>query len=131
MRRALLVMIGAALLGGSPIYADDQPSERLREDVGVDHFTRYFCVSKFPEMRAQIQRAFDQSRIKYIPVPCRKLQCSDPEWSRGMQRLLERAQDMSEGEAREMCSSYPKSLKQLERQYTKELDALYPKRRAD
>jgi len=126
MRRALLVLLWAAVLGGnSPIYADEQPSERLREDVGVDHFTRYFCISKFPEMRAKIQRAFDQSRIKYIAVPCRKLQCSDPEWSRGMQRLLERAQDMSEGEAKEICSSYPQSLKQLE------LDAFYPKRRTD
>ena len=105
-------------------FATGLPSDRLLQAALGDHFTRYFCVSKFPVMRAQIQRAYDASRLSYIAVPCRGLTCSEAEYSKGMQALLSRSKSLSRTEARDVCAHYEDALKTLERDFAQELDAL-------
>jgi len=129
MNRVPLLLMCCGLIAGSTAYAADQPSERLMTHVLADHFRRYFCASKFPELRAQIQRAYDHSRLKYIAVPCQKLQCADPQQTKGMQTLLEGARERSESESRALCAKYPESVRGIENEYAEELNAVYPPRR--
>src|ERR1700753_3062937 len=87
----LIAQLVALLIAGEfaqSSFATDMPSERLLQAALGDHFTRFFCVSRFPVMRAQIQRAYDASRLSSIAIPCRGLNCSEAEYSAGMQVLL-------------------------------------------
>jgi hypothetical protein len=100
---------------------------RIEDWAFADHFTRYYCISKYPEMRTEIQRAYDSSVFRFIQISCRGLRCSDPEQTRGMQILLARAKQFSDAENRETCSSYSDSLRDVESQFSPELLAHYPK----
>ena len=119
-RLAALLIAGVVAQSSS---ATDRPSDRLLQAALGDHFTRFFCVSRFPAMRAQIQRAYESSRLSLIAVPCRGLTCSEPAYSEGMQLLLRRAKGLSRAEAKEVCSHYEGALKSLEHDFAHELDA--------
>jgi len=106
-------------------YADGKPSERLMQWVLADHFTRYFCITKFPKLTSEIQSAFDASRFRFVHVPCRGLKCSNAEYSQGMQALLEKAKSTPISEVLQACSSYRASLEGVEQELAGELDALY------
>jgi hypothetical protein len=111
-------------------FATDRQSDRLLQAALGDYFTRFFCVSRFPAMRAQIQRAYDASRLSWIAVPCRGLKCSVAEYSEGMQVLSSRAKGFSLAENKEACSNYEEALKTIEHDFAHELDALYEHNRA-
>lgn len=124
----LIELLAALLIAGVFVqssYATDIPSDRLLQAAFADHFTRYFCVSRFPMMRTQIQRAYDASRLSFIAVPCRGLICSKAEYSEGMQVLLSRAKGFSRTENKEACSNYEVALKTIEHDFAHELDALH------
>jgi hypothetical protein len=104
-----------------------EPSERLLHRALADHFTRYFCVSKFPEMKTDIQRAFNASRLRFLALPCRGLKCSTADYSQGMRILLEKSESTSKSEALETCNGYRKSLRSIEDEFADELNALYPR----
>jgi len=127
---AALVIAGVSTQSS---FAADMPSDRLLQAALGDHFTRFFCVSRFREMRTQIQHAYDASRLSYIAVPCRGLKCSEAEYSEGMQVLLIRAKGLSRADAKEVCSHYEVALKTIEREFARELDALvhFPRPVAD
>lgn len=80
-------------------------------------------------MRADIQRAYDTTRFRFIAVSCHGLKCSDPEHSRGMQALLDRSKNLSYAEAMKACSTYGSTLKNMEDEYVGELNALYPQKK--
>lgn len=127
MRRLLLPLLSGALLSGSTSYAadiPDIPTLRLKTVVLSNYFTRYICISKFPEMQAQIQRTFEQSRLKDIPVPCRKLQCTDPGDTRVLMSFLETSRELSESRLRKLCATYAHTVKEMERANAEALDAL-------
>ncbi len=129
----LIELLAALLIAGvfaQSSFATDMPSDRLLQAALGDHFTRFFCVSRFPEMRTQIQRAYDASRLSFIAVPCRGLNCSEAEYSEGMQVLSSRAKGLSRAEAKEVCSNYEVALKTIEHDFAHELDALYKHNRA-
>jgi hypothetical protein len=107
-------------------YADVKPSERLMQWVLADYFTRYFCITKFPKLTSEIQRAFDTSRFRYFHVPCRGLKCSNAEYSQRMEALLEKAKSTPISEELQACSSYRARLEAVELELADELDALYP-----
>jgi hypothetical protein len=109
------------------VKANNAPSDRLMNSAFADHFTRFICVSKYPEMKPEIQQAFDSSPFRFIGIHCRALKCSDPEQSKGMQILLERSKQFSDAENRKTCSSYRESLRASEEEFGPELMALYPK----
>ena len=124
----LIEVLAALLIAGvfaQSSFAADMPSDRLLQAALGDHFTRFFCVSRFPLMKTQIQRAYDASRLSSIAVPCRGLNCSEAEYSQGMQVLLSRAKGLSRAEAKEVCSNYGVALKTIEHDFAHELDALY------
>ena len=125
MKRILGVLL--VLVATSVAYSNNAPSFRLMNSAFVDHFTRYICVSKYPEMRPEIQRSFDSSPFRFIKIQCRGLKCSDPEQAKGMQILLERSKQFSNAENRKTCSSYHESLRESEEEFGAELLALYPK----
>ncbi len=104
-----------------------EPGERLLHRALADHFTRYFCVSKFPEMKTHIQRAFNASRPRFIALPCRGLKCSTADYSQGMRILLEKSASTSKSEALEICSGYRESLRSTEDEFADELNSLYPR----
>ena len=104
-----------------------EPSERLLHRALADHFTRYFCVSKFPEMKANIQSAFNASRLRFIALPCRGLKCSTADYSQGMRILLEKSESASKSEALKICTGYRESLSGIEDEFADELNALYPR----
>lgn len=116
------VLIAGVLSQNS--FATGLPSDRLLQAALGDHFTQFFCVSRFPEMRAQIQRAYEASRLSHIAVQCRGLTCSEAEYSKGMQTLLTRAKALSRPEARDVCAHYEDGLHTLEQDFAHELDAL-------
>ena len=130
MRRLLLPLLSGALLSGSTSYAADMPdlpdipTLRLKTAVLSNYFTRYICISKFPEMQPQIQRTFEQSRFKGIPVPCRELQCTDPGDTRVLKSFLDTSRELSESRWRKLCSKYAHTVKELERDNAEALDAL-------
>ena len=91
-------LLAALLIAGVFVqssFATDMPSDRLLQAALGDHFTRFFCVSRFPAMRSQIQRAYNASRLSFIAVPCRGLTCSEAEYSEGMHVLSSRAMPSS------------------------------------
>lgn len=127
MKRLATLVFGLVLAQSSG--ATGALSDRLLSAVLADHFARYFCVSRFPAMRAEIQQAYDASRLRDIAVPCRALKCSNPEYSQGMQVLLEESEELSSAEAKEVCSNYRAALKSLEDQHADELDAFSRQKR--
>lgn len=106
-----------------------QLSDRLLDAALADYFSRQFCSSKFPHLKARIEAAYDSSRLKHIVVPCRSLKCSTKEQTDGMAVLSERARQYSDNEALEVCTSYPESLKEIEEEFDDELRQLVSAKR--
>jgi len=93
----------------------------------ADHFARYYCVVHFPAMRAEIQRAYDESPLRRIAVPCRGLKCDNAAYTSGMGILVKRAAGYSRSENEHTCSLYRQSLRETEAEHVRELNALFPK----
>jgi hypothetical protein len=78
-------------------------------------------------MKTDIQRAFNASRLRFIPLPCHGLKCSTAGYSHGMRILLEKSKSTSKSEARAICTGYRESLRSTEDEFADELNALYPR----
>jgi hypothetical protein len=122
MKAAVAVLIAFASLVA---YGDSKPSGGLMFNALADHFVRYFCISRFPEMKPEILGAFEQSRLKLVKVPCVGLRCSDRETTRDLRRLWNDSKQLPRKDALEMCSSYPETLRTTESQHKDELDELF------
>ena len=123
MKVAVAVVIAFASLVA---HGDSKPSGGLMFEAFADHFVRYFCISRFPEMKSEILGAFEQSRLKLVKVPCVGLKCSDRETTRDLQRLWNDSKHLPREDALEMCSTYAETLRTTESQYKDELDELFP-----
>ena len=117
MNRLGVILFAAIIC--APANADW--SERLTDAALADYFTRYYCGLKRPELSRAITKAFDSSKLKAIPVPCEGLTCKSAEHTEGMQRLLRRAEDLTEEELTETCASYSETLRQIEIEFSDEL----------
>lgn len=122
-RRSVVLV---ALLTWSMVSAAEPPSDRLLDSALADHFTRFFCISRFPRMQGEIQVAYDASPFRYLAVPCRGLKCSSKEHADGMQRLWTNAENLSDDEARDVCVSYGDTLKALVAEHDSEFQSLFP-----
>lgn len=116
--------LALSLLASASAFPVTPPSERLMTMVLSDHFMRYYCLRRYPSLRTAIQRAYDASRFRFIAVPCHALVCATDEYSHGMQKMLERANEMEPAEAREACTGYGAELKSIEEDFLRELDTL-------
>jgi hypothetical protein len=106
-------------------YGDSKPSGGLMFNALADHFVRYFCIAKFPEMKPHILAAFDQSRLKLVKVPCVGLKCSDRETTRDMRRLWNDSERLPQNDALEMCSTYAETLQNTEEKHKDELEEIF------
>jgi hypothetical protein len=122
MKRIAFVL---GCLFAASAHSDGKPSGGLLLNAIGDHFTRYYCAAKFPEMSSDIRNAFAASRLRFVPVPCKGLECSSTDLTEDMKRLWSDSKQLSNDEAREMCASYQEVLKNTEERYSEELDALY------
>ena len=123
MRKAAATMFW--LIAATAASSECAVSERLLHAALADHFTRYFCVKKYPELRPTIQEAYDASRLRHISIPCRGLKCADAEFANGMKTLFVRAKELSEAETMETCEGYESTLQGIEQEFDEELTSLY------
>ena len=122
MKRAGIIL---GCLFVSPAYSQGAPSAGLLFNAYADHFARYYCSKRFPAMTPAIQRSFSKSQMKFVPVPCVGLKCSDEESTRDMEKLWVDSMQVSNDEAQKMCASYGETLRNIEDQYRDELESLY------
>lgn len=116
--KRLGVIFCAAIICAS---ANADWSERLTDAALADYFTRYYCGLKHPERTRAIAEAFDSSKLKAIAVHCEGLTCKNAEHTEGMNRLLRRAEDVTEEELTETCTSYAETLRHIEMEFSDEL----------
>jgi hypothetical protein len=105
------------ILGVNVAFASPTPSERLMNRLLADHLARYICVYDFPEMKAQIQHAYDQSWFRYFNVPCRGLTCSDERYEKGLRAMFENSRGDSRAERRKVCKTYRERLEGVEEEF--------------
>jgi hypothetical protein len=124
-------LLGAwALLGVlcAPGFAQapaGRPSGELVFNVMTDYFTRYFCITRFPELQPQIDAIYFASPLRKIVVQCEGLRCVDPEVTRSLQKLWDDAARLPDAEASKLCAEdYERAVRNTERRYAAELRAI-------
>jgi hypothetical protein len=103
--------------GMNAALASPKPTERLMIRLLENHFERYICVDEFPEMRAQIQQAYDQSWFRYFDVPCHGLSCTDQKYERVLRGLFKNARGGTRAERRETCETYRARFEEIEKEF--------------
>jgi hypothetical protein len=104
-----------------------RPSGELVFNVMTDYFTRYFCITRFPETRSRIDAIYFASPLRRVVVQCEALRCVDPELTRSLQKLWDDAARLPEADARKLCTQdYERAVRNTERRYASELKTLRP-----
>lgn len=124
MKQLALTALGLTIAVGA--FGAETPSEKLLDSALADHFTRYFCVTRFPDRQRAIQSAYDSSLLRFIAIPCRGLKCSTNEHTEGMRALWLNAEQLSDDDANEVCASYADSVRGIEEKHAEELAMLFP-----